>query len=950
MKNARLWEFVQRVWDKELENEDLVREFITNSKYGELEQFTVNGQPFELTLKTVGKMLQLPTTGRRLSTIEKLKPEQLIEVFQENARSSAGNLLTKAKYHWEDWFKFINQQFFFNTKQTHMSDQKVAAAVLAWEGAEINWGQILLDSLKAELYQKRNRNPLISSCQFYIEALCRSAQPQTPYNIPGVVIRNPYVKERDEQPARKRMKKTAVRPPTPKLEETAGASSSQTEIPNTRETTPEDLPLEDRLKRTQAKEKNLKDCLQLSTERESAMEKLLQQEKKKWTDEKKLLQEEFDQVQTNAFSIQDQLTEEKKALEEQVRLLREKLEEKEQIIRQQQITYKEQQTEFDRARELLSNRKDCDKQARIDAAKEKKRADQLEQELKKHQGKGKTPLEPNPEDDDWFESVKKELDAAESKVQELAALNDQLHDANDQLKEDNITRTRQIKQMKKKCWDFELRSPPSFSLFRAYELQREVCREILSLSPGEIHSPTEFNDIWKEARDFEGMHDLLCEMVIRGDLLLTTFKTVFIPIPNWGARALLFYLKLEQQLSKKRTTDVATQYHREVTLIDYETELREVLEKAEPATIEKWRHSVDYMHDRLKGTDLVQSTANYVEEREQVAQRGEITLSYYVYNIERVKVQLKEMLDQLQEKKIYLGSSLTVAQLPLPPPTYIPATAQLTRFTVGGSSANQRYLGNYEALFRTPGEQPLPSWAAMDWLMEDYGYNREEVITWDKAYKKLEADFQVNPPAAVLLNGHFCKQCNRRYKWDPKATINSVEYNWPQIPGLFDTPAHCADAYEAFFQIHKDHTDPVCFRAAVFCKFLAYFCRGHRVLCNVNEFSILRPEIHILIKLQYRCARWMRMVEVMTTTHFFFGGHSCLVNEFTTKERGYQNEHATRLRAIDNFLDTQRRQNYHMAVQDDELCKELHSQDKRRYLQDQRRADEQRNRGQPRRY
>ena len=75
--------------------------------------------------------------------------------------------------------------------------------------------------------------------------------------------------------------------------------------------------------------------------------------------------------------------------------------------------------------------------------------------------------------------------------------------------------------------------------------------------------------------------------------------------------------------------------------------------------------------------------------------------------------------------------------------------------------------------------------------------------------------------------------------------IDSKEYNWPLIPRTFTTSKECAAAYNAFFEAYTRHTDLVCFEIAVSCKNLAYFCQDHKVRCNVNEFSSLKPEFHI---------------------------------------------------------------------------------------------------------
>lgn len=1102
LKTAGLWRFVRRVWGGELQSEDLVKEFITNSCYGDLEEFTLDGQPFQLTEETVGKLLHLPSTGRRFTTIGKLKPDRMANIFDRTPKTSAGCVLARASNHWGPWLKFVNQHFFFNTKQAHMSEQKVAAGVFAWEGVEINWADVVLQNLRAELRGKRNRNPLVLGCALYIDALCsgfgshgwRAVNRILPglHSIRENRAASPEDGSPDGQPARKRSRKAhhpqaaaAVLAPTattiaqtvfPPPKSKSGSSPSRPpRAPRTPTDSEEGLgtgsdaptavpaaggsgSTPSSARRSHGTPKGARRIRMKSTsdgaavQREAALRALLQEEKAKWTNEKEVLRKEFAEVQTAASAAQDRLTAENKAMGDELRAARQQLQERDRVVRSHDITTSATVSGQDPPRTSGSGSglepgfkgdpgdafgdlggptppppREGSGLGCSGCAGERERAlHRVEEELgtgSKEKGNAVSRgTDPGPSDPDRHDAAEREpVLLAEARLRELAASNDdlqgkldelqgkldELHGASERLGEENGSLVRQAQHLKEKCWEFELRSPPSFSLFRAYELQREVCREVLSLHAGEIHSHAEMDDIWMAATQFEGMHDLLCEMVVRGDLLLTTHglgvgvrkgsgsrssgdsgdeRTAV--VAYWGSRALLYNLGLEHRLSNRRASDVPAEHIRPIGtrkpkrpgVVRADRPEAEAAANPQPAEgvsqahqnkngpadelRADWKQRAERLHARLTEAGLVQSTARCVQERERVAQRGELTLSQYVYNIELAQVQLVRQLHGLGSSSGVddtgsMGSAETaardsgsraaeVALLASPPPTFVPAAPGLVRFAVGGSAANQRFLGNYEALFRSPGEMPLPSWAAMDWLLEDYGYEREEAISWDVAYRTLEGDYQVEPPAAVALDGHFCRQCRRRCKWDPKATIDSVEYNWPEIPGSFDTPAHCAEAYDGFFDIHRSHTDPVCFRAAVFCKFLAYFCRGHRVLCNVNEFSILRPEIHILIKLQYRCARWTRMVEVMATTHFFFGGHSCLVNEFTNRERGYQNEHGTRLRAIENFLDVQRKQNYQAAMEDDDVRKELHGQDRRRFQRDLRRADEQRNRGRPR--
>jgi hypothetical protein len=109
-------------------------------------------------------------------------------------------------------------------------------------------------------------------------------------------------------------------------------------------------------------------------------------------------------------------------------------------------------------------------------------------------------------------------------------------------------------------------------------------------------------------------------------------------------------------------------------------------------------------------------------------------------------------------------------------------------------------------------------------MLEGYGISWTQSKVVDKALKEKEDEigsiWTLFPPPMVLANPCFCN-CERCYKWSPKATIDSIEYNWPRIPGPFKTSRECTAAYSRFFEQHKRHKDPGCFRAAVFVVVLA---------------------------------------------------------------------------------------------------------------------------------
>ena len=173
-----------------------------------------------------------------------------------------------------------------------------------------------------------------------------------------------------------------------------------------------------------------------------------------------------------------------------------------------------------------------------------------------------------------------------------------------------------------------------------------------------------------------------------------------------------------------------------------------------------------------------------------------------------------------------------------PPLDFVrPPWANNLALPVAGSRSAPRYLGNYPSLFESQQAQDaaVPTWDAMLWIADHYQNVAVEETPWDMLYElQVEPNWTQDAPAAVKATGVFCELVPRRLLWALDATIDSRQYNWPVIDGRFDTFSRCATAYMLFFETHKIHQDPVCFRAAVFSRFLAQICMLHHICINVN--------------------------------------------------------------------------------------------------------------------
>lgn len=123
------------------------------------------------------------------------------------------------------------------------------------------------------------------------------------------------------------------------------------------------------------------------------------------------------------------------------------------------------------------------------------------------------------------------------------------------------------------------------------------------------------------------------------------------------------------------------------------------------------------------------------------------------------------------------------------------------------------------------------------------------------------------------------------------------------------SPTQCRDAYQRFYEEHQTHKDPICFGATVFCATLANWCPRWNFVININCHHELRIEFWMLLKLQYKPARWVRLVETMAITHFIESAHTSLINEFLFSRFG----------PFERFLKWQRQNNPHAVAQDEDL-------------------------------
>ena len=86
-----------------------------------------------------------------LSLVTHLTDEHLKEVFEPKAKTNAGYLLTKAKGIWKEWLSYVNYHILLSLLPAYISEARVGAALMAWNGMPLNWSKIIYNAIKMEL-------------------------------------------------------------------------------------------------------------------------------------------------------------------------------------------------------------------------------------------------------------------------------------------------------------------------------------------------------------------------------------------------------------------------------------------------------------------------------------------------------------------------------------------------------------------------------------------------------------------------------------------------------------------------------------------------------------------------------------------------------------------------------------------------------------------------------
>jgi hypothetical protein len=163
--------------------------------------------PFDI--DAVSRCLRLPQEGMMMGGVAHFKEDDLSHVFESNAKTVAGYASTKAKGIYKEWLSYVNHtRILLPLSPEHISEEGVAAALMAWQGMPLNWSKIIYNNIKLELMRKRTRGVLALYSAVYLTKIMDPTQPPIP-SPPPVNLTIPITTEvgsTSQEPASKKWK------------------------------------------------------------------------------------------------------------------------------------------------------------------------------------------------------------------------------------------------------------------------------------------------------------------------------------------------------------------------------------------------------------------------------------------------------------------------------------------------------------------------------------------------------------------------------------------------------------------------------------------------------------------------------------------------------------------------------------------------------------------------
>ena len=521
---------------------------------------------------------------------------------------------------WRDWLLLIQQRIELGRHGGYMEHCVVCTALAAWiRGTKFNWAGEVQSRIKEELEDYKFKRPMPLGSAGYIGMLCQfSFDPAITLAIRRTVA--PFLPKPEGFLQQEPTPQTNSPPPSPEppviLEEVVEMHG--------------DRP---------AKRKPDVFCLpwseeSVSTAYNQAVEREWQKKMAKVLEEIKVqkgLVEKQRQEASLAYEEVPELKSEKEKLSESVRSLIGQL-------KQSEGEKKEWKKKSEEAVTFIS------------------------QVLKEKEDLGKEITRLTREKSEWLRQKERQEQAIATKSTKIKNLEAQAHaflvdekntiDLQQQVKSLQSLRDtqsiaieslkRKVERLKSGIWAIESVCPPFRSLFKNYEMQRDIFFVVYSLRPNQVLSPSEFEELWEEVT-VDGYEHLLTEILVRGGLSLQDMFKGFQVIADLGVHVFLYYSQLELTLNTKRQLVVATEANPPVRNFDlrpWNQAVSTALAICPPSMLQPWQAELARLKSSLGNNTFLQSVMDAASARLAISKHLDIGAGQYQLKFDQMNERL----------------------------------------------------------------------------------------------------------------------------------------------------------------------------------------------------------------------------------------------------------------------------------------------------------------------
>ena len=694
LKSAGLWEFVTQLeipwpWPADLS------EFVLSAGASDFREVRVRNQLIRLEAEAIAQVTTLPgiDSGSVAEACRAIDAPEWGVVFKDGQSAfdvrKQGWDLRKAMPPWQDWLLLVHQRIELERDGNFMEHCVVCAALAAWiRGTKFNWAEEVRLRIREEVEKGKCLRPVPLRSAGYIGMLCQlSFSPSTTSATRRSVA--PFL----PQPTG-----FVIEEPMPPVH----SPLSSPEPP---------VILEEYVKlHGESPEKFESRGFCLPWREESSLSTQLQAIEKEWQErmarvtrelESQRMVVERQQEELEIFSKKtSQLTRENFELRESVKKLSESLHQSEGEITKWQVKCNEAES-FNR--HLLREREDWEK-SKNNFTNEKTEWLSLKERQERAIATKSAKVKSLEAQVRAFLTDEKAVIDLQQRVNSLKSLSEAQSDVVESL-------NRKVERLKSGIWAIESVCPPFNSLYKNYELQRDIFLIVYGLRSSQVLESTEFERLWEEAVS-EGHEDLLTEILVRGELKLQDLFKGFQIIADLGVHVFLYYSQLELSLSSKRrlvSVAEASQPTRLVNLQQWNQAVGTAMAICPPLLLQPWQTELARLKASLGSDTYLQSVMDAASERVAIGKHLDIGAGQYQLKFDQMSERLARSLQAIAQSggriQVQLQNQVTFF---LPPASLVQRALQSTKRPPISPLAHQ-YLGNYSALFDFDIEEPIPS-------------------------------------------------------------------------------------------------------------------------------------------------------------------------------------------------------------------------------------------------